>query len=55
VTTKNGRKIPKNTTKGWKILCQWKDGSSDWVDLKHVKDSNPIELAEYAVVNRTQE
>ena len=55
VTTKIGRKIPKNTTKGWKILCQWKDGSSDWVDLKHMKDSNPIELAEYAVVNRIQE
>ena len=55
VTTKRGRRVPKNTTKGWKILCQWKDGSSDWVDLKYVKDSNPIELAEYAVANRFQE
>jgi hypothetical protein len=42
--------IPKTTTKGWKLLCQWKDGSSDWIDLKHLKDSNPIELAEYAVL-----
>ena len=55
VVTKNGRRVPKNTTRGWKILCQWKDGSSDWVDLKHVKDSNPIELAEYAVANHIQE
>ncbi len=55
LTTKRGRRIPKNTTKGWKILCRWKDGSSDWVDLKHVKDSNPIELAEYAVANYIQE
>jgi hypothetical protein len=55
LTTKRGRRIPKNTTKGWKILCRWKDGSSDWVDLKHVKDSNPIELAEYAVANHIQE
>ena len=55
VTTKRGRRVPKNTTKGWKILCQWKDGSSDWVDLKYVKGSNPIELAEYAVANRIQE
>ena len=47
--------IVKSTTKGWQLLCQWKDGSSDWVDLKHVKDSNPIELAEYAVANRIQE
>ena len=55
VKTKRGTRIPKTTTKGWQILCQWKDGSSDWVDLKHVKDSNPIELAEYAVANRIQE
>ncbi len=44
--TKRGRQLPKNTTIGWKILCQWKVGSSDWMALKCVKDSNPIELAE---------
>ena len=55
VTTKRGRRVPKRTTKGWKILCQWKDGSTDWVDMRYVKDSNPIELAEYAVANRIQE
>ncbi len=54
-TTRKGRRNPKTTTKGWKLLCQWHDGSSDWIDLKHVKDSNPIQLAEYAVANRIQE
>ena len=53
--TKRGKRIPKKTTKGWQLLCLWKDGSSDWIDLKHLKDSNPIELAEYAVANRIQE
>ena len=53
--TRRGRRIPKTTTKGWKLLCQWRDGSSDWIDLKYVKDSNPIQLAEYAVANRIQE
>ena len=53
--TKRGKRTPKTTTKGWLLLCLWKDGSSDWVDLKHLKDSNPIELAEYAVANRIQE
>ena len=24
VTTKRGQRVPKNTKKGWKILCQWK-------------------------------
>jgi hypothetical protein len=55
VMSKQGVKIPKTTTKGWKLLCHWKDRSADWVDLKHVKDSTPIELAEYAVANRIQE
>ena len=53
--TKRGRRIPKTTTRGWQLLCLWRDGSSDWVDLKYVKQSNPIELAEYAVANRLQE
>ena len=55
VMTRGGSKIPKKTTKGWKLLCTWKDGSSDWIELRHIKDSNPIELAEYAVANRIQE
>ena len=55
ISNKKGRRIMKKTTRGWQILCQWKDGSTDWVDMKHVKDSNPIELAEYAVANRIQE
>ena len=36
-------------TKGWKFLCQWKDDSEDWVLVKDLKDSYPIQLAEYAV------
>ena len=36
------------TTKGWKILVEWKDGSTSWVPMRDVKDSNPILLAEYA-------
>ena len=54
-TTRKGVRIPKTTTRGWQLLCRWRDGSSDWIDLKHLKDSNPIELAEYAVANRIQE
>ena len=43
------------TTKGWKLLCSWKDGSSSWVPLKDLKESNPIEVAEYAVANKISE
>ena len=49
IKSKNGNVHKKKTTKGWKFLCQWKDGSEDWVPLKDLKDSYPIQLAEYAV------
>jgi hypothetical protein len=51
----NGNRTSKRTTRGWQLLCTWKDGSSDWIALKDLKDSNPIELAEYAVANKIQE
>ncbi len=36
-------------TYGWKICCQWKDGSTTWESLKDLKESHPLEMAEYAV------
>ena len=37
------------TTKGWQICVQWKDGSSNWVAMKDIKNSYPVQLAEYAI------
>lgn len=45
----NGKKHPRKTTKGWKLCVRWKDGSSSWVRLADLKESNPIQLAEYAI------
>ena len=39
------------TTLGWKLLVKWKDDSVDWVPLNDLKQYNPVELAEYGVVN----
>jgi hypothetical protein len=44
-----GVKRQKHTTRGWELLIQWKDGSTDWVALKDFKESYPVELALYAV------
>jgi hypothetical protein len=55
VVSYNGNRVPKKMTRGWKLLCQWRDGSSSWVPLVELKDSNPVELAEYAVANRIHE
>ena len=46
---KGGQKVNKMTTRGWELCVRWKDGSTSWVKLKDMKDSNPIETAEYAV------
>jgi hypothetical protein len=48
----NGRKMPKRTTKGWELLIEWKDGSTSWIPLKDIKDTNPVEVAEYAIDNK---
>ena len=44
-----GVKRKKATTRGWQILVEWRDGSTDWIELKDLKDSYPVELALYAV------
>jgi hypothetical protein len=37
------------TTKGWQLLVEWKDRSSDWILLADLKNSYPVQVAEYAV------
>ena len=39
----------RKTTKGWQLCVQWKDGSTSWERLADLKETNPIEVAEYAV------
>lgn len=52
VASRGGTKIPKKTTRGWSLQVDWKGGTSSWVPLKDLKESNPVELAEYAVANQ---
>ena len=46
---KDSRRYPRKTTKGVLLQCQWKDGSTTWERLADLKESYPIEIAEYAV------
>ena len=39
------------TTRGWKLLVEWKDSNSSWVSSNDMKDSYPLETAEYSVMN----
>ena len=47
-----GTRHPKRTTVGWKLEVLFKDGSTSWIPLKDLKESNPLEVAEYAVANQ---
>ena len=55
ITTNTGTKRRKETTKGWELLVRWKDGGTDWISLKDIKESYPVQVAEYAVSSRISE
>jgi hypothetical protein len=42
------QKRMRQTTQGWKLLIHWNDGSESWVPLKDMKESHPVEVAEFA-------
>jgi hypothetical protein len=37
--TKTGNRRKKPTTRGWKLLVQWKDGTTTWIQLADMKKS----------------
>jgi hypothetical protein len=39
ITMANGQKVRKRTTRGWKLLVEWKEGGSDRIPLKRTKAS----------------
>jgi hypothetical protein len=42
-------KCNRHTTKDWKFLVLWKDGMTSYVPLREMKNSYPVETADYAV------
>jgi hypothetical protein len=38
----------RNTTKGWHLCVESKDGTTSWERLANLKESNPVKVAEYA-------
>ena len=48
ITTKSGKRRMHHTTAGLDLLVQWKNRSQEWIPLSVVRNSNPIETAEYA-------
>jgi Reverse transcriptase (RNA-dependent DNA polymerase) len=47
LVTRSGATRKIQTTRGWDIFVQWKDGSTSWIPLKEMKESFPVETARY--------
>jgi hypothetical protein len=45
---------PVITTKGWDLKVRWSDGSYDWLPMSQLKQSNPLQVAEYAVAHKIE-
>ena len=46
--TPKGRKMLCRTTQGWKLKVLWKNQLESWIPLKDLKESNPVEVTEFA-------
>lgn len=49
ITSHNGSRRRRETTKGREILVQRKVGSTMWEKLKYMKEYHPVQTCEYAV------
>jgi len=49
---KNGHQYKKKTTTGWEMEVEWKDGTSSWLPLKTLKETNPVQVTNYAHGNK---
>ena len=47
LVTRTGQRRLRKTTQGWDFLVSWKDGTETWVKLCDLKDSYPVEVAEF--------
>ena len=47
VTTRNGQKKLRQSTVGWKFLVEYTNGRKQWMQLSDLKETNPVDVAEY--------
>ena len=48
----NVNKRRRETTKGWEVFIQWKDEISTWNQVKDARESFPVQLEEYVVLDQ---
>jgi len=55
IVSSNGNHIPWHTMRSWDLCVKWSDSTTSWKPVKDLKDSNGIEVAEYAVLHNLSE
>ena len=45
---RSGNAAKKKTTAGWDLEIKWVDGSTSWLPLNDLKETNAVETAQYA-------
>ncbi len=55
ITTRTGTRRMRQTTVGWLFLVKWGDGSQQWIDLKILKESNPVQIGAYVIARGIQD
>ena len=50
--SKNGNRARKQTTRGYYLEVQCKDGTNSWVSVREMKESHGIRTAEYVESNK---
>ena len=52
--TKKCRHKMRQSTMGWSFQIKWKSGSTEWVPLKDLKETNPVDVFDYATDRRIE-
>jgi hypothetical protein len=47
IYSRNGQRKLRQSTAGWMFQVEYTDGRKDWMQLKDLKETNPVEIAEY--------
>lgn len=55
IFSRNGQRKLRQTTVGWQFKIKWKNGRTEWVPLKLLKESNPVDVAEYVSARDLQD
>ena len=54
-TTRSGQKKLRQSTVGWKFLVEFTNGRKQWMQLSDLKESNPVDVAEYVTSRKLED